>query len=189
MLTLPPAGQSQQLAATATFTLVVINEPDRAGFPGFQTGYAHASQTSLAAAPHAGYIDEEEQEEEEQQAATPTGRRQLLFDENMNSNGQSTTSTRSSHNAGAPPPGSLAVHAQLRAHAQLAQAQLNRNSLAGSCTTAGGFSDELSSDDPNAPVNHDFMVSFLVDARGGAMVGCRYSGVKVRKRRFSDILF
>lgn len=179
MLTLPPAGQSQQLAATATFTLVVINEPDRAGYPGFKTGFSASSQTSLAAH-HAGYIDED-QEEEDLPPQPPPQPPSQLFDENMNSNGQSTTSTRSSHNAGAPPPGSLAVHAQLRAHAQLAQAQLNRNSLAGSCTTAGGFSDELSSDDPNAPVNHDFMVSFLVDARGGAMVGCRYSGVKVMR--------
>lgn len=29
----------------------------------------------------------------------------------------------------------------------------------------------------------DFLVSFLVDARGGAMKGCRFSGVKVSRRR------
>ena len=40
------------------------------------------------------------------------------------------------------------------------------------------FSDDLS-EDPNAPAKHDFMVSFLVDARGGSMIGCRHSGAKV----------
>jgi hypothetical protein len=43
-------------------------------------------------------------------------------------------------------------------------------------------SGSLSSDgggDPNAPARADFMISFLVDARGGTMHGCRFSGVKV----------
>jgi hypothetical protein len=48
------------------------------------------------------------------------------------------------------------------------------------------LSDEqlLAPDDPSAapPTKHDFMVSFLVDARGGSMTGCRYSGVKVRQK-------
>ncbi|XP_059087243.1 ankyrin-3-like [Tigriopus californicus] len=82
----------------------------------------------------------------------------------MNSNGQSTAST--------PRTGSGGV-AQA---ANLVGQNLNHNDLGGS-TTTGGFSDEL--DDPNAPINQDFMVSLLVDARGGAMHGCRYSGVKV----------
>ena len=29
---------------------------------------------------------------------------------------------------------------------------------------------------------HDFLVSFLVDARGGALNGCRHTGVKVRHK-------
>ncbi|TRY72076.1 hypothetical protein TCAL_17108 [Tigriopus californicus] len=85
----------------------------------------------------------------------------------MNSNGQSTAST--------PRTGSGGV-AQA---ANLVGQNLNHNDLGGS-TTTGGFSDEL--DDPNAPINQDFMVSLLVDARGGAMHGCRYSGVKVQAK-------
>ena len=34
--------------------------------------------------------------------------------------------------------------------------------------------------DPIALTKQDFLVSFLVDARGGSMKGCRFSGVKVR---------
>ena len=37
---------------------------------------------------------------------------------------------------------------------------------------------------------HDFLVSFLVDARGGALNGCRHTGVKVRSKTsitFGDI--
>ena len=33
--------------------------------------------------------------------------------------------------------------------------------------------------DPSPLAKHDFLVSFLVDARGGSMYGCRNSGVKV----------
>ena len=58
------------------------------------------------------------------------------------------------------------------------------SSLGGSVAgSAGGLTHDdvesiTSSEDPNAPAKHDFMVSFLVDARGGSMVGCRHSGVK-----------
>ena len=56
------------------------------------------------------------------------------------------------------------------------------DSLGGSLST---FSeDSCTSDDPNAPTKHDFMVSFLVDARGGCLLGCRHSGVKVRIIQF-----
>ena len=48
--------------------------------------------------------------------------------------------------------------------------------------------ESLSDDDPNAPMKQEFMVSFLVDARGGAMTGCRYSGVKVCKFCLGGIL-
>lgn len=41
------------------------------------------------------------------------------------------------------------------------------------------LTEDFACGDPNAPTKHDFMVSFLVDARGGSMYGCRYSGVKV----------
>ena len=34
--------------------------------------------------------------------------------------------------------------------------------------------------DPSPLAKHDFLVSFLVDARGGSMYGCRNSGIKVR---------
>ena len=33
--------------------------------------------------------------------------------------------------------------------------------------------------DPSPLAKHDFLVSFLVDARGGSMYGCRNSGIKV----------
>ena len=36
---------------------------------------------------------------------------------------------------------------------------------------------------------HDFLVSFLVDARGGSLKGCRYSGVKVSILQFRILLF
>jgi len=32
----------------------------------------------------------------------------------------------------------------------------------------------------NNVARHDFLVSFLVDARGGALNGCRHTGVKVQ---------
>ena len=50
------------------------------------------------------------------------------------------------------------------------------NDIGGSISTT--FSEDTS-DDPNAMAKHDFMVSFMVDARGGSMLGCRYNGVKV----------
>ena len=34
--------------------------------------------------------------------------------------------------------------------------------------------------DPSPLAKHDFLVSFLVDARGGSMYGCRNSGIKVQ---------
>ena len=40
-------------------------------------------------------------------------------------------------------------------------------------------SGSLSSGDLNAPAKADFMISFLVDARGGTMHGTRFSGVTV----------
>mgnify|MGYP001382427622 CR=1 FL=1 len=40
------------------------------------------------------------------------------------------------------------------------------------------FADDAA--DPIALTKQDFLVSFLVDARGGSMKGCRFSGVKVR---------
>ena len=68
-------------------------------------------------------------------------------------------------------------------------------SVSGSVVGSGAFSDveSVCSEDPNAPAKHDFMVSFLVDARGGSMLGCRHSGVKVsidlgwRRRKKSDL--
>ncbi len=56
----------------------------------------------------------------------------------------------------------------------------NLNHLSDRLGSLSTFSDELMSDDPNAPAKQDFMVSFLVDARGGSMIGCRHSGAKVR---------
>ena len=41
---------------------------------------------------------------------------------------------------------------------------------------SGSLSDD---GDPNAPAKAEFMISFLVDARGGSMHGCRFSGVRV----------
>ena len=35
--------------------------------------------------------------------------------------------------------------------------------------------------DPGPLAKHDFLVSFLVDARGGSMYGCRHSGIKVNR--------
>ena len=39
--------------------------------------------------------------------------------------------------------------------------------------------DEYCERDPSPLAKHDFLVSFLVDARGGSMYGCRNSGIKV----------
>ena len=39
--------------------------------------------------------------------------------------------------------------------------------------------EETAADEAAALTKHDFLVSFLVDARGGSLKGCRYSGVKV----------
>ncbi len=59
----------------------------------------------------------------------------------------------------------------------------NLNHLSDRLGSLSTFSDDFgSSEDPNAPAKMDFMVSFLVDARGGSMVGCRHSGVKVSEQ-------
>ena len=39
--------------------------------------------------------------------------------------------------------------------------------------------EETAADEAAVLTKHDFLVSFLVDARGGSLKGCRYSGVKV----------
>ena len=57
----------------------------------------------------------------------------------------------------------------------------NLNHLSDRLGSLSTFSDDFGSEDPNAPAKQDFMVSFLVDARGGSMVGCRHSGVKVKE--------
>ena len=55
------------------------------------------------------------------------------------------------------------------------------NDIGGSISTT--FSEESSED--HALAKHDFMVSFMVDARGGSMLGCRYNGVKVDPNRIA----
>ena len=63
----------------------------------------------------------------------------------------------------------------------------NLNHLSDRLGSLSTFSDDFgSSEDPNAPAKMDFMVSFLVDARGGSMVGCRHSGVKVSSKAMPD---
>ncbi len=72
------------------------------------------------------------------------------------------------------PPGSLPIN--------------NLNHLGDRLGSLSTFSDDLTSDDPNAPAKQDFMVSFLVDARGGSMIGCRHSGTKVRERESCSLV-
>ena len=40
-----------------------------------------------------------------------------------------------------------------------------------------------------ALAKQDFLVSFLVDARGGSMIGCRFSGVKVSQNKIANFAF
>ncbi len=90
----------------------------------------------------------------------------------LGSNGQSTLSS----------PASSRRLPMLRAEA----VNLGTNGRGGLGSIAAGndatyASGSLSSEsDPNAPARADFMISFLVDARGGTMHGCRFSGVRVR---------
>ena len=46
----------------------------------------------------------------------------------------------------------------------------------------GQSADDAEAIDALTLTKQDFLVSFMVDARGGSMKGCRYSGVKVSFR-------
>ena len=50
----------------------------------------------------------------------------------------------------------------------------NNNNLVGVSVTEGDAT-------VTQVTRHDFLVSFLVDARGGALNGCRHTGVKVMR--------
>ena len=66
---------------------------------------------------------------------------------------------------------------------------LSMNHDGSSVSGSHSLTEDYACGDPNAPTKHDFMVSFLVDARGGSMYGCRYSGVKVRSLKNESIRF
>ena len=54
-----------------------------------------------------------------------------------------------------------------------------QNSRDGRGQNGGRCADEATAIDALTLTKQDFLVSFMVDARGGSMKGCRYSGVKV----------